>query len=229
MNQGIDWFQMLTSGGPVGMSILFLLLVLSVVTWIIVVERGLSLGSSMKASEHFRQRFWESKSITDLHSKSQMMDASPMLEVFRSGYNEMVRLMQLKEKKGVRIRNLDTIKRALISCRQYEEGKLQKNMAFLAILASACPFIGLLGTVVGIIRAFHSIGQKGSSSLADVAPGISEALVATALGLAAAIPAVIFYNLFAAKIRKHLLLLDTFSVDLLNILDRHFHIGASED
>jgi biopolymer transport protein TolQ len=142
----------------------------------------------------------------------------------------MVRVLQVREKRGLSSTlplSTDTVRRALGKARQLEEVQLSRNMTFLAVSASACPFIGLFGTVVGIIRAFHDIGLAGSSSLAAVAPGISEALVATALGLAAAIPAVIAFNFFNGKARQQVLILEGFSTDFLNILERHFNLGRS--
>jgi biopolymer transport protein TolQ len=109
-----------------------------------------------------------------------------------------------------------------------EESLLSSKMSILAVCASAAPFIGLFGTVVGIIRAFQDIGASGASSLAAVAPGVSEALIATALGLFVAIPAVIFYNVLSSRIRKHLVLLDGFSADFQNILERHYSVGQQQ-
>ena len=144
----------------------------------------------------------------------------------------MVRVLQVREKRGLSSNaplSIDTVRRALAKARQLEEIQLSRNMTFLAVYASACPFIGLFGTVVGIIRAFHDIGLSGSSSLAAVAPGISDALIATALGLAAAIPAVVAFNFFNGRARQQVLVLEGFSTDFLNILERHFNIGRMTD
>ncbi|MEN9808917.1 MAG: protein TolQ [Pseudomonadota bacterium] len=228
---GVNWLSVLTNGGPVGVSILILLVLLSVATWAVIFERWRALRHLQMMSDDFMQEFWDSKSLSDLNGKLKDLDYSPAREVFRSGYNEMVRVLQVREKRGLSSSaplSIDTVRRALGKSRQLEEVQLSRNMTFLAVSASACPFIGLFGTVVGIIRAFHDIGQTGSSSLAAVAPGISEALIATALGLAAAIPAVIAYNFFAGKARQQLLILEGFSTDFLNILERHFNLGRSE-
>lgn len=227
----INWFAVITSGGPVGISVMLLLIILSLATWGVIFERWRALGKLHARSESFLKNFWEAKSLSELHARSKDIDYSPAREIFRSGYNEMVRVIQARDKKGTNAGALpfETVKRSLGKARQAEEGQLSRNMSFLAVSASACPFIGLFGTVVGIIRAFHDIGASGSSSLAAVAPGISEALLATALGLAAAIPAVIFFNVFSSRARRHLLLLDGFSADFLNILERHFNISRSSD
>jgi biopolymer transport protein TolQ len=223
-----DWLSVLTHGGPVGIAVMLLLVVLSLWTWAVIFERWKNLKALHQKSDKFMKSFWEAKSLSELHLRSKDMEYSPAREIFRTGYNEMVRVIQARDKKsGIQGPvPFETVKRSLSKARLVEEGHLARNMSFLAISASACPFIGLFGTVVGIIRAFHDIAQSGSSSLAAVAPGISEALIATALGLFAAIPAVIFYNMLSSRARTHLSMLDGFSVDFLNILERHFNIGS---
>lgn len=221
--------SMITSAGPFGIALLILLTLLSFATWAFIIERWRTLRSLHAKSEAFLKTFWEAKSLSELSNRVKDMDYSPAREVFRNGYNEMVRVMQAREKRGPGSQHspvpFDTVKRTLSKARFVEESTLAKNMNYLAISASACPFIGLFGTVIGIIRAFQDIGASGSSSLAAVAPGISEALIATALGLAAAIPAVIFYNYFVARAKHHLVLLDGFATDFLNILERHFNVA----
>jgi biopolymer transport protein TolQ len=228
---GFDWISVLMHGGPVGLSVMLLLVVLSVMTWGIIIERWRALSRLHVLSEQFLKSFWEAKSLSELHLRSKDLDYSPAREIFRTGYNEMVRVIQAKEKRTqpIQVVPFETVRRALGKARLMEEGSLSKNMSFLAVSASASPFIGLFGTVVGIIRAFHDIGASGSSSLAAVAPGISEALIATALGLFAAIPAVVFYNFLSSRARRHLLLLDGFTADFLNILERHFNVGKGDN
>lgn len=228
----MNWLSVFTNGGPVGVAILVLLVLLSIATWAVIFERWKALRHLQNMSDDFMQEFWDSKSLSDLNGKLKDLEYSPAREVFRSGYNEMVRVLQVREKRGLSSNaplSIDTVRRALGKARQLEEVQLSRNMTFLAVSASACPFIGLFGTVVGIIRAFHDIGQTGSSSLAAVAPGISEALVATALGLAAAIPAVVAFNFFNGKARQQILILEGFSADFLNILERHFNLGRAGD
>ncbi|MEY4063869.1 MAG: protein TolQ [Pseudomonadota bacterium] len=228
----LNWLSVLTNGGPVGVLILVLLILLSIATWAVIFERWRALRQLQNSSDDFMQEFWDSKSLSELNGKLKELEYSPAREVFRSGYNEMVRVLQVREKRGMSLSvplSIDTVRRALSKARVLEELQLSKNMTFLAVSASACPFIGLFGTVVGIIRAFHDIGQTGSSSLAAVAPGISEALIATALGLAAAIPAVVAYNFFNGKARQQILGLEGFSTDFLNILERHFNLGRAGD
>jgi biopolymer transport protein TolQ len=240
----------ITHGGPVGIFVMVLLIILSIATWGVILERWLNQRKTRKDSERFLKMFWDAKSLSELHTRSKDIAYSPAREVFRSGYNEMVRVVQARDKNaaasaastgavgavgaatpgatvGTGSVTFDTVKRALSKARMVEESHLNKSMSFLAISASACPFIGLFGTVVGIIRAFQDIASAGSSSLAAVAPGISEALIATALGLAAAIPAVIFYNALGSKIKKHLIIIDGFASDFLNIMERHFNVAKA--
>ncbi len=225
----LNWMEILSSSSPVGIGVMILLTVISVLTWGIIIERWTCMSRLQSKSEEFLRQFWEAKSLSELHGRTKDMEYSPAREIFRNGYNEMVRVIQTRDRRGVSGFVLfDTVRRSLGKARGVEEGYLARNMSFLAISASACPFIGLFGTVIGIIEAFHDIGMTGSSSLASVAPGISEALVATAMGLAAAIPAVVFFNVFASRARRHLLLLDGFSSDFLNILERHFNICKTD-
>ena len=226
----IDWFSILLNGGPVGMAVMVLLLFMSIWAWVVIVGKMRSLKTMQNLSEKFLTNFWEAKSLSELNLKVKDMDYSPAREVFRSGFNEMIRVLQTREKRGASGPTpFDTVKRTLSRQKMLEEANLGNNLSILAVCSSAGPFIGLFGTVVGIIRAFHDIGSSGTSSLASVAPGISEALIATALGLFVAIPAVIFYNVLINRIKKHLVLLDGFSSDFINILERHYTIKPDQE
>lgn len=221
----IDWFTIILHGGPIGIMVSLLLLIMSVWIWIIILSKYRLLKSMFKRSEKFLIYFWDAKSLTEFNLKIKDIPYSPAREVFRSGFNEMLRVLQTREKRNSTAPIIfDTVKRALARQKMVEESYLSKNMSLLAVCASAAPFIGLFGTVIGIIRSFHEIGVSGASSLAAVAPGISEALIATALGLFVAVPAVIFYNTISSKIKKHLVLIDGFASDFLNILERHYSI-----
>ena len=225
----LNWVTMMTSGGPVAMGLDILLVVLSVITWGIIIERWISLSGFHSKSETFLRGFWNSQDFAGLYRRLKSVGYSPAREVFREGYEEMVRVVRVKEQTKKEGLNIETVRRALSRARGVEEGQLTRNMSFLAIAASACPFIGLFGTVIGIIKSFQDIGTSGSTSLAAVAPGISEALVATALGLVSAIPAVIFYNVLNAKVRSHMLLLDSFAIDFLNIIERNSDLLPTSD
>jgi biopolymer transport protein TolQ len=225
----IDWFSIFIHGGFIGISISILLVALSIWVWVAILTKLRTLRTMHFHSEKFLSIFWDAKSLSELNGKVKDIPYSPTREIFRSGFNEMIRILQTREKRKVNGSiNFDTVKRALVRQKMMEESFLSSNMVVIAVCASAAPFIGLFGTVIGIIRSFHDIGASGASSLAAVAPGISEALIATALGLFVAIPAVIFYNILSSKIRKHLVLLDGFASDFMNILERHYSIQKNE-
>lgn len=226
----IDWLSIVMNGGPVGLAVMLLLIIMSIWAWAVIINKMKTLNTMHNLSERFLTSFWEAKSLSELNLKVKEMDYSPAREVFRSGFNEMIRVLQTREKRNASGSiSFDTVKRTLSRQKMLEESNLSSNLNILAVCSSAGPFIGLFGTVVGIIRAFHDIGTSGASSLASVAPGISEALIATALGLFVAIPAVIFYNILLNRIKKHLVLLDGFSSDFINILERHYTIKSDNE
>ena len=226
----INWLSIFMHGGIIGIAISAILILLSIWVWISIFSKLSTLKKMYTESEEFLSKFWESKSLSDLNVRVKDMAYSPAREIFRAGFNEMIRVLQTREKRNVTGPIIfDTVKRSLIRQKMVEENFLSGNMGILTVCASASPFIGLFGTVIGIIRAFHDIGVSGASSLAAVAPGVSEALVATALGLFVAIPAVIFYNILTNKIKKHFVLLNGFSSDFLNILERHYSMQKNEN
>jgi biopolymer transport protein TolQ len=226
----IDWISVFLHGGPVGFSVSILLAVLSIWVWVAIVMKFRLLRKMYLLSDAFLDIFWKSKSLSELNLQVKDLPYSPAREIFRAGFNEMVRVVQAKEKNhSSSPLPFDTVKRSLSRQKLLEESYLSGKMSILAVSASAAPFIGLFGTVIGIIRAFHDIGASGASSLAAVAPGVSEALVATALGLFVAIPAVVFYNILTSSIRKHLVLLDGFASDFLNILERHYRLQKTKE
>jgi biopolymer transport protein TolQ len=207
-----------------------LLALMSVWAWIVIIEKMTTLKKMQSLSETFLLNFWEAKSLSELNTRIKDMHYSPAREIFRSGFNEMIRVLQTREKRGAKGPIVfDTVKRNLLRQKMLEESHLTSNLNILAVCASAGPFIGLFGTVIGVIRAFQGLGSQNISTLSAVAPGISEALVATALGLFVAIPAVIFYNILVSKIKKHLVLIEGFASDFINILERHYTIKSEQD
>ncbi len=218
-------FSRALRAGPVVFLVLFVLVSLSIVTWGALVSKWWHFKKVSKASDAFVKSFWDSRSLNDLNSRLQEYPYSPAREIFRSGYAELVRGTQLRENSpagemviGAAIENLS---RALHKAKMFERRRMERFQSLLATSASASPFIGLFGTVWGIMGAFEGIAQTGSASLAAVAPGISEALIATAFGLAAAIPAVVGFNFFNSLIRSQLINLDGFCADFLNIVERY--------
>ncbi len=218
-------FSRAWQGGFVSFTVMLILLFFSVVTWALAVYKWYQLRKIQGVSEKFVKSFWDSRSLNELNSKLNDFEYSPARELFRMGYSELVKGSQLKEQTSnleIAISaSIDNLNRSLGKAKSIERKKLEKFLSFLAISASACPFIGLFGTVWGIMSAFEGIARTGSTSLASVAPGISEALTSTALGLAAAIPAVVGYNLSSGKLRNILSSLENFGSDFMNIVERY--------
>lgn len=222
-----DWFFKMLSTNPVGLAVCILLIIMSIWTWAVIIAKMKNLSHLHDLSEKFLKQFWKSKSLSEFNKFIEDTPFTPTKEIFKAGFQEMVRILQSRDKQTTTV-SFETVKRALIRQKLQEEFNLSKSMNILAISASAAPFIGLFGTVLGIVQAFHDIGTTGATSLAAVAPGISEALFATALGLFVAIPAVVFYNILTNKIRNELMVMDNFSADFLNILERHYsHANAA--
>lgn len=222
---GTTIFSRALSGGVIVFSCLMLLIIMSIVTWAIVVAKYVHMIRIQRTTDSFVKSFWDSRSLNELNGRLGDYPYSPVREVFRTGYAELVRGSQLKEQAATSemavSAAIDNLQRALGKAKLFERRRMEKFMSILAISASASPFIGLFGTVWGIMNAFEGIARTGSASLAAVAPGISEALIATAFGLAAAIPAVVGYNLFSARVRGQVASIDGFSADFLNIVERY--------
>jgi biopolymer transport protein TolQ len=192
---------------------------------VIIVTKYKDLGRITAANDTFIKSFWESRSLNDLNSRLQEYQYSPAREVFRSGYAELARSNQMRDQTAsteIAIgAAMDNLNRTLQKAKLLERKRLEVNLNWLAIIASVSPFVGLFGTVWGIMNSFEGIARTGSASLAAVAPGIAEALTSTAFGLAAAIPAVIGYNLFNGKLRFQMMAIDGFCADFLNIVERY--------
>jgi len=218
-------FTRAMQGGWVVFICLLILVSMSVVTWAVIIAKYFYLLRIGRTGEHFVKSFWDSRSLNDLNGRLADHPYSPVREVFRSGYAELVRGSQLRDlvtSADLAVHAaLDNMNRSLGKAKAMERRRMERFMSILSISASACPFIGLFGTVWGIMGSFEGIARSGSASLAAVAPGISEALISTAFGLAAAIPAVVGYNLFAAKMRHLMATIDGFSADFLNIVERY--------
>jgi biopolymer transport protein TolQ len=221
--QGI--FSRAWDAGFVVFITLLLLLASSVACWVIIVTKSLELRKIGGSTDAFVKSFWDSRSLNDLNSRLGDYPYSPAREVFRCGYAELARSNQMRDQTAaIEVAvgaAMDNLNRSLQKAKIMERRRLEKNLPYLAIIASAAPFVGLFGTVWGIMTSFEGIARSGSASLAAVAPGISEALVATAFGLAAAIPALVGYNLFNGRLRMQMTSVDGFCVDFLNIVERY--------
>jgi biopolymer transport protein TolQ len=225
----LDVFYMIMNAGLMVKFVLALLLLFSITSWAIIIVKYRTLGKAFKESEIFNEFFWQSKDFSDAFSKAKQLHNSPVARVFRVCFVELKKLSKsgntLKtdsETASLRLKltGSENVKRALERTINTEITGILQMVPFLATTGNTTPFIGLFGTVWGIMNSFHGIGLRGSASLAVVAPGISEALIATAAGLAAAIPAVIAYNYFTQRIRILESDLRSFASDLLNIIDR---------
>lgn len=210
---------------PIVQLTLLILVGLSVVCWAIAFLKFKQFKLLSQANDNFVTTFWKSTSLDSLYSDLERFRHSPIARVFKSGYLEMQKLAG--QKKGdptlpMHLSGSDNLERELRKSVDLEVAAMESKLTLLASTGSTGPFIGLFGTVWGIMGSFHKIGQTGSASLAVVAPGISEALIATAIGLAAAIPAVVLYNHFIAQIKRQEMALNNFSSDFLNIVKRNF-------
>ena len=204
--------------------ILLLLLFFSFTSWGIILIKFYYIKKAIKQSDDFNEIFWESRDLSLAYKEAKLLDGSPLARVFSIGYIELKKIGQSNAKiaQGAlseRINGFDNVKRALRRAINTETTLMTQMIPFLATAGNTAPFIGLFGTVWGIMESFRGIGLSGSASLAVVAPGISEALVATAAGLAVAIPAVIAFNYFMQKIRVMESELQSFAADFLNIIE----------
>jgi len=213
-----DLMQMVQEAGPAGWVVLSILIVFSLFSWTVIFSKLTALGGARRINARFLRAFRKAGTLEGALAASERYRPSPLVSVFDFGYEEVERQV----KTHARITNRTALERALQLGVSEEVAKLERNMHWLAITASVSPFVGLLGTVLGIIRTFSALGQQGATSLAAVGPGISEALIATALGLFAAIPAALFYNLFGNRIREIGARLDDFSLEFLNLAERSF-------
>ncbi len=212
-------------GGIVVFMVLLILVALSIATWAVAVSKLIYFQRIANDSTVFIKSFWDSRSLNDLNSKLSDFPYSPVREVFRGGYAELVRANQMRDQAGGSAMAfhaaIENLTRSLQKAKIFEKRRLEKYLPVLSISASAAPFIGLFGTVWGIMGAFEGIVKSGNASLPAVAPGIAEALIATAFGLAAAIPAAVAYNIAQSRIRGHMTNIDGFSADFLNIVQRY--------
>ncbi|HJT90266.1 MAG TPA: MotA/TolQ/ExbB proton channel family protein [Bryobacteraceae bacterium] len=210
--------DMIQHTGPLEVVVLGTLVAFSVFSWALIFSKWTSFHGARRANSRFIRAFRKAAGLEAVMVASEQFRPSPLVGVFDFGYEEVER--QVKGRGS--LTNRTALERTLQLGVSEELAKLERNMNWLATTASVTPFIGLLGTVIGIIRAFQDLGQQGSTSLRTVAPGISEALIATAFGLGAAIPAAIFYNLFNHKIREITARMDDFSLEFLNMAERSF-------
>ena len=214
------------NAGPVAKFVLAVLLVFSIASWGLIVEKAWQFRRVRRQTLAFLKVFREGRRASIIHGAARTMRESPLAQLYSAAYQEVSRLPEGLEPvydeldEGLNAERLEAVQRTLRRVAAHEIAKLERYLGFLATTASATPFIGLFGTVWGIMAAFQGIGSQGSASLAVVAPGISEALIATAAGLGAAIPAVIAYNYYVNRVKHWATEIEGFMLDLLNTLSR---------
>jgi biopolymer transport protein TolQ len=220
--------DMMLGSGPVVRAVLLVLVGFSIGCWGIAFAKSLEMRRARRQSQRFVEIFWDAKNLGTIQAASVDMKESPVAQIFRAGYQELQRLTKSKrgnpggEDEAVEFGGIENVQRAMSRARTQEVTRLERGLTFLATTASTAPFIGLFGTVWGIMTAFMGLSTTTSSSIQAVAPGIAEALIATAVGLAAAIPAVVMYNRFARQVRVLTAEMETFASEFLNIAERHF-------
>jgi biopolymer transport protein TolQ len=223
VSHGVSLKDVIISGGTVAKVVLSLLLVFSLFSWVVILQKSSLFGRSRRASEKFRAAFRKATDWNVLKQSSSKYALSPLLGLFLAGYSEvMYQLRQAPAGSKSQIRNMDAVERSLQRASVVEMGRLESQLGVLATVAAVSPFIGLFGTVWGIIDAFQRIGAMGNANLVTVAVPIAEALVATALGLVAAVPALMAYNYFQSKLKRWQTELDDYSLEFIGISERNF-------
>jgi biopolymer transport protein TolQ len=212
--------DLIWNAGPVAKFVLVVLALFSVVSWALIVEKWWQLRRVRSQTLGFLKFFREGRRPSALQGVAKKYRDSPLAQIYAAAYQEAADADDLDEADEVMGERLNAAQRAMRRTAGLEIAQLERYLPFLATTASATPFIGLFGTVWGVMSAFQGIGSQGSASLAVVAPGISEALIATAAGLAAAIPAVIAYNYFVNRVKHWATEMDGFSLELLNVMSR---------
>lgn len=210
---GGEIVDLVLQSGAVAKAVLLLLLAFSLISWAIILAKWNLLRRARVQSGRFVRAFRKAQRLQDMAAVAEQFRPSPLVGVFDAGFQEY-------RKQGGIVRSLLAIQRAMQISTSEEMTRFERNLPWLAITAAVSPFVGLFGTVWGIIDAFHGLGTAGAATLRAVAPGISEALITTAAGLAAAIPAVIAYNLIGSSIREFAARGDDFALEMLNAVER---------
>ena len=223
----LDILNLILNASPVVKGVLGLLILMSAASWFVIGSKTIFLSKAASRSAKFQDAFWKTGRLDEIWRLSEASPPSPVGEVFRAGYTELAKLQKRRQEapeaaNEEMLGDIESVQRALDRARTTAITDMESRVPLLGTTASAGPFIGLFGTVWGIMNSFRNIGAKGSANLATVAPGIAEALVATAIGLMAAIPAVMAYNYFSRRIRVLSAEMETFSSDFLNIVRRRF-------
>jgi biopolymer transport protein TolQ len=208
--------------GWVGKTVLAILLLFSVTSWAVILIVWRRFRRSAAASRRFTAAFRKAKRLADVQAVTSSSAQSSLVGLFRAGYAEIEAQLAHAQGGAQMIRSLDSVERSLLRASRIESARLGRYLSLLATTAAATPFIGLFGTVWGIMDSFANIGSMGTTSITAVAPGISEALINTAAGLFAAIPALLAYNQFVARLRSARGEMEDFTLEFLNLTERNF-------
>lgn len=222
----VDLVKLLSASKGIVLGVVILLLSLVAICFFVIAYKIIHISQAESQSIKFLDKFWDSKRLDDIYKVAEEpgMQHSPLASMFRAGYVELSKLKKGKSADSMssQMDDMENIERALIRARVSQSTKLENLLPFLATTGSAAPFIGLFGTVWGIMDAFLSIAEKGTADLAEISQPIAEALVTTALALASAVPAVVAYNYFNRRLKVLGAEMTTFGNDYLNIVRRHF-------
>ncbi len=223
MEQDLSIITLVSQASLFVQAIMAILVLASLLSWYLIAQRVMYFNMAAREMKRFEAQFWSGTDLNSLYEQGASSQSLPvgMESVFRAGFKEFRRMAQ---------RNIDSdavmegCQRAMRVALSREEEQMEKSLPFLATVGSTSPYVGLLGTVWGIMGSFHGLAQVQQATLATVAPGISEALVATAMGLIAAIPAVVSYNRFSSKLDSFMAKYDTFADEFSSILHRQVHV-----
>nr|AAO22858.1 adventurous gliding motility protein X [Myxococcus xanthus] len=223
----MNYVEIIRDASLIELAVLLLLMGVSVASWALIAMKASQLAKARAQSLTFLDTFWKASRLEAIYQTAQKLDGSPLSKVFCAGYEELTKLAQAKEggTEGAlaeRLGGIENVERALHRASTAQITELENRVSFLGTVGAASPFVGLFGTVIGILSAFNQIAEQGNATLATVAAPVGNALFATAAGLFAAIPAVVAYNSFVSRIKVFDTEMSNFSADFLNIIKRHF-------
>lgn len=222
----MNYLEIIRGASLIELSVLALLLGVSVASWALIVMKHTQLSRARAQSLTFLDTFWKATRLEVIYQSAQKLEGSPLSKVFCAGYEELSKLAQTKEgadgAMSERLGGIENVERALNRAATAQITELEARVPFLGTVGAAAPFVGLFGTVIGILNAFNAIAEQGNATLSTVAAPVGNALFATAAGLFAAIPAVVAYNSFVSRIKVFDTEMSNFSADFLNIIKRHF-------
>jgi len=232
---GLSLLEIIANSSTISKVVLLILIIFSLVSWSIILYKGWTFRRAERQTASFLDVFRRSAKFSEVQAVCRSLNESPLVGLFQAGYTELtaqLRQAAPSDESGLAnpratvgrptLKSLTAVDRALMRASVVEVNKLEKRIPFLASTASITPFIGLFGTVIGIMMSFSEIGRTGSTNLAAVGPGIADALIATAAGLAAAIPAAYFYNHLTNRVKLFASEMDDFAMEFLNIAERNF-------